>query len=172
MGVVVVDMDWSPIIAGGITGLLSGAVSGNLIQYVLDKRRMKHDNRYKLLIEWDKVLSNFELTYNRILQYPSYELLKSFLSPKSQSFINTLETETENKMKRINSKIDDFYEVHEDEILSIEGTKGYDEQLALIDAGVSDLRDELFVVEQEAKQALVACLKRELLLRKKKWGMF
>jgi len=172
MGAVVTSMDWSPIIAGGITGLLSGAISGNLVQYVLDKRRKRNKNRHQLLMDWDGLLNNDSLSYDHITTHKSYELLTSFISPKSRCFLETLITETEDERQALQVKIKDYYEFYDDEICTLGDDTHSQERFWLIDEGASDWHRSLRTVEQDAKQAVVSCLKRELLLLKKKWGMF
>jgi hypothetical protein len=131
-------MDWSPIIAGGITGLLSGAVSGNLIQYALDNRRIRDKNRHQLLDEWDQVLNDEDCTYSDIISHPSYELLKSFVSSESRRRLTVLEAETGITIKALISRI-------------LEPKT--DQQEAL------EVRDELVTVGYKAKYKLVATLK-------------
>ena len=164
-------MDWSSIIAGGITGSLSGAVSGNLVQYVLDKRRSRNKNRHQLLTDWESLLNGDSLRYDDIISHASYQLLTSFIPSKSRRFIATLTAKTEDKRQALSSKIRDYYEIHEDELMALEGTKGSEERIWLIEEGSADWERVKFDIEQEAKRALVAYLRREILLLKKKWGM-
>lgn len=117
-------MDWSPIIAGGITGLLSGAISGNLLQYVLDKRRARDKNRHELLDEWDKVLNNNDYTYKGIVSHPSYALLISFISPNSRHFLTELLTEADERKKNLKSHIDAYYDFSFDELMALNHNTG------------------------------------------------
>jgi hypothetical protein len=174
MGAVVTSMDWSPIIAGGITGLLSGAISGNLVQYVLDKRRTRDENRHQLLLDWDALLSKDSVCYDDIITHPSYELLTSFVSSKSRRFLAALTTDVENKCQPAQSEIDETFNkvANEPETMQAIAAIGWEDFMTLMRGATWEQRHELTNIKETAKQALVACLKRELLLLKKKWGMF
>jgi len=121
-------------------------------------------------MDWDGLLNNDSLSYDHITTHKSYELLTSFISPKSRCFLETLITETEDERQALQVKIKDYYEFYDDEICTLGDDTHSQERFWLIDEGASDWHRSLRTVEQDAKQAVVSCLKRELLLLKKKWG--
>lgn len=104
-------MDWSPIIAGGITGLLSGAVSGNLVQYILDKRRVRHRRRHEFIDLWRSIVCDPSVTYADITHNPLYASLEDFMSPQNRDSIRHEVEEKNQKIKQISRELEEYIEI-------------------------------------------------------------
>lgn len=66
-----------------IVGLLTGAIGSLIAPWVnwgIEKRRKKHENRAALVETWQAIIANPKFERDRIMNHPSYGALKPLLS--------------------------------------------------------------------------------------------
>jgi len=160
-------MDWSPIIAGGVTGLLSGAVSGNLIQYVLDKKRIKHRRRLEFIEYWREILNTQPLIYSDIIENSSYEILEELISLQVANKLRQIAIKANETKRRLNLEFEAWGEYECNLGLSDLYENASDEEIL----NLPPLEDPVGDLEKDTTNQFVNHLRRELRRLEKKWGL-
>jgi len=160
-------MDWSSIIAGGITGLLSGAVSGNLVQYFLDKKRIKHRRRLEFIESWRDILNTSSLVYSQIIENPSYKILEELISPQVANTLRQLAT----KADKTKSRLDFELEVHGEYECNLGLEWLYESATDEEKLHLPPMKNPKRDLERDTTHQFVDHLRRELRKLEKKWGL-
>ena len=72
-------------IVGGITGLISGAISSLFAPWInwgIEKRRKKQERRTELVKQWREILMKDDFSRSDLINHPLYGPLRKLLSEK------------------------------------------------------------------------------------------
>lgn len=145
---------------------MSGAISGNLIQYILDKKRLRHKRRLEFIDSWRSILK-ISSKYSEIILEPSYEILEGLISQKIAATVREKVKTTEDKISQLNFE----FEVHGDYAVNLGLDELYESASDEDTINLPPYQDPLSDAQNEMTKYLIQILNQEINKLEKKWGL-